>query len=119
MRVSFRVSLIVYLTLGATLLGAQSWQNVRAPLPKGVSASAPILLSDGSVFVHNACGPDWYKLTPDSSGSYVNGTWSAISLLPSGYAPLYFGSAVLPDGRLRSEERRVGKECRSRWSPYH
>src|SRR5574337_724119 len=24
-----------------------------------------------------------------------------------------------PPGRLRSEERRVGKECRSRWSPYH
>ena len=23
------------------------------------------------------------------------------------------------DGRVRSEERRVGKECRSRWSPYH
>ena len=23
-----------------------------------------------------------------------------------------------PDG-FRSEERRVGKECRSRWSPYH
>src|SRR5437660_8968427 len=23
-----------------------------------------------------------------------------------------------PD-RVRSEERRVGKECRSRWSPYH
>src|SRR5256885_14634086 len=22
-------------------------------------------------------------------------------------------------GHLRSEERRVGKECRSRWSPYH
>src|SRR3712207_8336340 len=22
-------------------------------------------------------------------------------------------------GRLRSEERRVGKECRSRWAPYH
>mgnify|MGYP007026218958 CR=1 FL=1 len=27
-------------------------------------------------------------------------------------------TADLPD-RLRSEERRVGKECRSRWSPYH
>src|SRR2546427_10144225 len=25
--------------------------------------------------------------------------------------------ALLPKGR--SEERRVGKECRSRWSPYH
>src|SRR5256885_13787502 len=23
------------------------------------------------------------------------------------------------DGKARSEERRVGKECRSRWSPYH
>src|SRR3989475_2626900 len=23
------------------------------------------------------------------------------------------------DQRIRSEERRVGKECRSRWSPYH
>ena len=22
-------------------------------------------------------------------------------------------------GKMRSEERRVGKECRSRWSPYH
>src|SRR5256886_15296 len=25
----------------------------------------------------------------------------------------------LPPRKLRSEERRVGKECRSRWSPYH
>ena len=24
-----------------------------------------------------------------------------------------------PSVNLRSEERRVGKECRSRWSPYH
>ena len=24
-----------------------------------------------------------------------------------------------PETRERSEERRVGKECRSRWSPYH
>src|SRR2546426_8453100 len=25
----------------------------------------------------------------------------------------------IPVARNRSEERRVGKECRSRWSPYH
>ena len=25
----------------------------------------------------------------------------------------------IPSGTIRSEERRVGKECRSRWSPYH
>src|SRR3712207_5866814 len=28
-------------------------------------------------------------------------------------------AAAAPSGARRSEERRVGKECRSRWSPYH
>ena len=28
-------------------------------------------------------------------------------------------SNVAELAKLRSEERRVGKECRSRWSPYH
>ena len=27
--------------------------------------------------------------------------------------------SCLSIGAVRSEERRVGKECRSRWSPYH
>ena len=29
------------------------------------------------------------------------------------------GSNVSMPNKTRSEERRVGKECRSRWSPYH
>ena len=29
------------------------------------------------------------------------------------------GPSILPREVIRSEERRVGKECRSRWSPYH
>jgi len=29
------------------------------------------------------------------------------------------GQRILAVGYYRSEERRVGKECRSRWSPYH
>jgi len=29
------------------------------------------------------------------------------------------GEVMISHGNLRSEERRVGKECRSRWSPYH
>ena len=28
-------------------------------------------------------------------------------------------STAIPEMNRRSEERRVGKECRSRWSPYH
>ena len=30
-----------------------------------------------------------------------------------------YGMLITADPRSRSEERRVGKECRSRWSPYH
>src|SRR3712207_9085645 len=36
--------------------------------------------------------------------------------LSSGDAITLISSAI---AGLRSEERRVGKECRSRWSPYH
>src|SRR3712207_9523559 len=35
--------------------------------------------------------------------------------------PKGFGAVQVspPQEHVRSEERRVGKECRSRWSPYH
>ena len=33
--------------------------------------------------------------------------------------PVYYIATALENERARSEERRVGKECRSRWSPYH
>ena len=34
-------------------------------------------------------------------------------------AAVALGSSAFVTVQLRSEERRVGKECRSRWSPYH
>ena len=43
---------------------------------------------------------DWWKLTPDINGSYVNGTWTQLASLSSNYGPLFFASAVLPDGRV-------------------
>ena len=60
----------------------------------------PILLTDGTVLVQDAGFPDWWKLTPDQKGSYINGTWTQVASLPPGYSPLYHSSAVLPDGRL-------------------
>jgi hypothetical protein len=63
-------------------------------------ASSPVLLNDGTVLIQDAGFPDWWRLTPDKSGSYVNGTWSQIASLPSGYSPLYHSTAVLPDGRV-------------------
>ena len=32
---------------------------------------------------------------------------------------LSFKVTTIKQAEIRSEERRVGKECRSRWSPYH
>src|SRR3712207_2564450 len=40
----------------------------------------------------------------------------SITLLPLGGVS---NLESLPEKPARSEERRVGKECRSRWSPYH
>ena len=60
----------------------------------------PILLTDGTVMLADNGCQDWWKLTPDEFGSYVNGTWTQLASLPDGYSPLYHSSAVLPDGRV-------------------
>ena len=40
--------------------------------------------------------------------------------LKDGQAVIYYNQACgMCAEYVRSEERRVGKECRSRWSPYH
>ena len=48
----------------------------------------------------------------------------AVADKPNGLTPSVFTFQenplqVLTGNTVRSEERRVGKECRSRWSPYH
>lgn len=58
----------------------------------------PVLLTDGTVLVQDAGYNDWYRLTPDKDGSYVNGTWTQIANAP--YNPLYHSTQVLPDGRM-------------------
>ncbi|HEX4455323.1 MAG TPA: hypothetical protein VH143_30900, partial [Kofleriaceae bacterium] len=58
------------------------------------------ILTDGRVLAEDADATDWWTLTPDKTGSYLNGTWTQVASPPGGYAPLYFASAVLPDGRF-------------------
>ena len=83
-------------------LGSASAQSPWQPLTNqpSFSASNPLLLTDGTVMVHDTGAADWWKLTPDQNGSYVNGTWTQLASLPADYAPLYYSSAVLPDGRV-------------------
>ena len=52
------------------------------------------------------------------NGEIQLGTGHLSTTNPNGALVLNAGPNV--DGNAgRSEERRVGKECRSRWSPYH
>ena len=100
------VVVLAVMIVGSAFAPCQSWQPLTNQ--PSFSPGAMLLLTDGTVLAHsepnclNCTSTDyssWYKLTPDSSGSYVNGTWSQVAA-PAGYAPLYFGSVVLPDGRV-------------------
>src|SRR2546428_4093957 len=105
MKVSFRPLAVLMIAASAAI--CQTWQPLtRQPT---FNPGAMLLLTDGTVLVHSEPNSttttstdysSWYKLTPDADGSYVNGTWTQVASLPAGYAPLYFGSAVLPDGRV-------------------
>ena len=82
------------------VVAAQTWTPlVNQP---GVNLGAMLQLRDGRILVHEEQRGNsraWHLLTPDASGSYINGTWSSGGLLPSGYAPWFFGSQVLIDGK--------------------
>src|SRR3989454_7312637 len=62
---------------------------------------------------------------PDESNACMGKAAAEQVLQETGLTPLDIDALVVatcsPDRLLpsRSEERRVGKECRSRWSPYH
>lgn len=78
-----------------------SWANLANVPPGGpYNLGNPLLLTDGTVIVHRTDTSDWYKLTPSNTGSYINGTWAPIPSMQAGYAPKFFASAVLPDGRV-------------------
>ncbi len=88
---------VVFLLSAATLF-SQSLQNLAHQPPDG--AGIGFLLTDGTVLYQGGAESDWWKLTPDINGSYVNGTWARMASLPAGYVPDAFASAVLADGRL-------------------
>lgn len=90
---------VIMLTLAVSgVAPAQTIKSLVHQPPAG--AGIGLLLTDGTVMYQGGSCTDWWKLTPDISGSYVKGTWSQLASLPSNYAPLYFASAVLADGRV-------------------
>ncbi len=89
---------LVGLVLGAGAAQSQTWTPLTHQ--PTFQTDTALQLTDGTVIVHEYQKPNWWRLTPDSSGSYVNGTWSQIASMASNYLPLYFASAVLADGRV-------------------
>ncbi len=81
---------------------ASPWEPLENAPP--FDPGTMLLTSNGTVLVHaeppSGGTSRWYELTPNSEGSYVDGTWSQIASMPGGYDPLYFASAILPNGKM-------------------
>ncbi len=92
------LALVILLFAVSGVLPAQTLQQLVNQPPDG--AGIGFLLTDGTVIFQGNAGSDWWKLTPDDTGSYINGTWSQLASLPAGYVPYAFSSAVLADGRV-------------------
>jgi hypothetical protein len=80
---------------------AGAWTPVAAMAPGEIGLM--LLLSDGTVMAASssdgsAVGNLWYRLSPDSRGSYANGTWSSLASMAD--TRLWFSSQVLQDGRV-------------------
>jgi hypothetical protein len=80
-----------------------TWTALQAQLPNLPNTKIPdqaqamVLLSDGSVMVQgggDSASTAWYRLTPDSNGSYIDGSWS--TLKPMNVGRLFYGTNVLP-----------------------
>jgi hypothetical protein len=93
-------TVLVLLIVSSAAL-AQTVTPLKNQPPDGIIYS--FQMTDGTVLAQGYNCSDFWKLTPDNTGSYVNGTWTQVASLPTGYAPDATASAVLADGRLLLE----------------
>jgi len=91
------IALVVLLAWGG-LAQAQTWTTLTNQ--PTVTTDTSLLLTDGTVMMHQYNSNNWWRLTPDNTGSYINGTWTQLASMDSAYKPLYFASAVLADGNV-------------------
>src|SRR2546429_3355495 len=80
-----------------------------------ISAAAGTVLNGGTDTIPPALGEKAFHPFGDFLLHNVGTGDGIVMAMPEHYGPAVY--KVL--WRERSEERRVGKECRSRWSPYH
>jgi len=77
---------------------ASSWKTLS-----GVPSFTPdtmLLLTDGSVLVHDAYGKDWYRLKPDSAGKYDTAGTSWTGPFSMSNTRQFYAGGILADGRV-------------------
>src|SRR5450759_1376583 len=67
---------ILFLVLQAAGTAA-SWTKVTGLALSG--AGVMLQLPDGTIMIQRSSNVSWMRLTPDAQGSYINGTWSALT----------------------------------------
>lgn len=92
----FAAILLVFAFCGIS--AAQTITRLKHQVSDGIAIT--FQLTDGTVMGQGGLESDWWKLTPDNTGSYVNGTWTKLASLQTGYVPDAFASAVLANGKL-------------------
>jgi hypothetical protein len=109
----FAATTLLACGLGISMANSQTWQQTSNR--PGEPVSTTLLLRDGRVLANVGDTGDWWILTPDATGSYINGTWKQAASMPDGYQPYEFSSAVLVDGRVLVEGGEVnqGQEDRT------
>ena len=75
---------------------AGNWQGISHQ--PNFNTSTMILLSNGRVMVQEEATQHWHALTPDSHGSYVDGSWSPLADMS--FWRRYYASGMLRDGRI-------------------
>src|ERR1039457_323907 len=56
---------------------AGTWSSLANIAPDSIGLM--LLLSDGTVLCQQYESTNWYRLTPDTNGSYMNGTWTTLA----------------------------------------
>jgi len=84
------------------LASSQTWVTMNTGKAPPFNVGVALQLTDGRILVQENGTSNWWTLTADKSGLYRNGTWKKVASFPAAmnYVPLYFTSAVLPDGRV-------------------